>query len=290
MTDATHPLRLRPEAEGDVTLSLYPAADDGEAVSDGERGGVLVLPGGGHGVLADHESEPIARAWNARGFDAAVLRYRLGSAGHRHPRMLQDARLALLTVRQHPAFSARRWAILGFSAGGHLASTLLVHHDQDLEPGQAADPAARPDAGILCYPVIEMEHDARRHAASRDNLLGHDAPEALRRQLSTWRHVSPQTPPTFLWHTADDAAVPMSNSLQFAQACRDAGVPTELHVYESGRHGLGLGEGTAVEGWFDLACAFLQRHLRQNAARPSAEKPLGRRSTPTLAQPSPSVS
>ena len=270
-------LRLRPPEQGEVTLTLVPATEDGGG--RGARGGVLVLPGGAYGQLAEHEAEPIAEALAARGFDAAVLRYRLGTAGHRHPAMIRDARLALRTVRGHKDFSADRWAVMGFSAGGHLASTLLVHGGSFLDAA-GDDEAQRPDAGILCYAVTDLEND-QQHSASRDNLLGGESTPEQRRELTTHRHVDARTPPTFLWHTADDIPVPVGNSLKFAQACREAGVPTELHVYESGPHGLALGEGTPVEGWFDLACAFLGRHLGSSEAsrgqRKSGDAAAGRR-------------
>lgn len=263
MPDA--PLPIWPNSERSdpkdrPTLTLYRAANP-------TAGGaaVLVLPGGGYAHLAPHEGEPIALWLNDRGFHAAVLHYRLGPR-HRHPAMIQDAQRAIRLMRDH----AREWGInakaigvLGFSAGGHLASTLAVHYDHFHFAGDdlAGVHPARPDAAVLCYPVIDMAGTAA-HTGSRGNLIGDTGSNELLDLLSTHRHVTPETPPTFLWHTADDAAVPLANALGFAQACRDNSVPVELHVYESGRHGLGLAtDFPEVRTWTGHCAAFLKRHL-----------------------------
>ncbi|MEX0777706.1 MAG: alpha/beta hydrolase [Phycisphaeraceae bacterium] len=226
---------------------------------------VLVLPGGGYGHLAPHEAEPVAQAFNAHGFHAAVLRYRLGPT-HRHPLPLNDAQRAIRMIRARAAewgVLDGRVAILGFSAGGHLASSATVHYDRftaqddDLVPAHSA----RPDAAILCYPVIDLEGKAA-HTGSRRNLLGEQADAELVGRMSTHRHVNAQTPPTFLWHTADDGGVPVDNSLMFFSACRAHQVPAELHVYESGNHGLGLAPGQPyIATWVEHAAQFLHRHL-----------------------------
>jgi acetyl esterase/lipase len=174
-----------------------------------------------------------------------VLKYRLGSAGYRHPIMLGDAARALRTVRAN----AKRWkidpdkiGIMGSSAGGHLASTLLTHYDAG-DP-QAADPidrvSSRPSLGVLCYPVISMGEFT--HRGSKRNLLGDKPAVELVKLLSNELQVTADTPPTFLWHTAADKGVPVENSLQFAAALRKAGVPFALHIYQKGRHGLGLAD------------------------------------------------
>jgi len=210
--------------------------------------GMVVCPGGGYGVLADHEGAGYAHWLNSQGIAAFVLKYRLGSSGYRHPRMLQDAARALRLVRFHTAewkLDSQRLGIIGSSAGGHLASTLLTHFDAG-QP-DAADPidrvSCRPDLGVLCYAVITMGDET--HRGSRDNLLGENPSPALIQELSNQLHVTRETPPCFIFHTYDDTVVPVENSLQFAAALRQAKVPFELHVYEHGAHGLGLGAKSA---------------------------------------------
>ncbi|MEO0514175.1 MAG: alpha/beta hydrolase [Planctomycetota bacterium] len=251
-------LPLWPDAGGDAeipSLSLFPC----DATP---RGGVMVLPGGGYHHLADHEGAVIAEQLNAAGFDAAVLRYRL-APDHQHPAMINDAQRGMRLMRQHPAIGATRLAVLGFSAGGDLASTLAVHGERFTTERDdlAGQYAARPDAVVLCYPVIDMA-DPYAHAGSRLGLLGESPDADLVQTLSNHRQVDANTPPTFLWHTAEDDAVPVHNSLMFAAACRDARVPVELHVYESGGHGLGLAADHAeAKAWWPACVSFLGRHL-----------------------------
>jgi len=204
----------------------------------------VICPGGGYGGLANYEGEHYARFLNELGIVGFVLKYRLGSSGYRHPIMLQDAARAIRTLRARAAewkLNPQRIGIMGSSAGGHLASTLLTHFDSG-KP-DAADPidrqSSRPDLGILCYPVITMGEFT--HQGSRNNLLGSDPSPELVRELSNELQVTKETPPCFIWHTDEDKAVPVENSLHFAQALRKAGVPFDLHVYQKGVHGLGLG-------------------------------------------------
>ena len=204
----------------------------------------MICPGGGYGGLAPHEGVDYARFLNEQGISGFVLKYRLGSAGYRHPVMLEDAARALRTVRARAAewlLDPKRIGIMGSSAGGHLASTLLTHFD-DGKPNDS-DPiermSSRPNLGILCYPVITMGEFT--HQGSKANLLGKNPSPELVRNLSNELQVTKETPPTFLWHTWEDGAVPVENSLQFAAALRKAGVPFDLHIYQKGPHGLGLG-------------------------------------------------
>jgi acetyl esterase/lipase len=209
---------------------------------------IVVCPGGGYGVLAvDHEGKQVAEWLNQLGIAAFVLRYRLGPRYH-HPAMLQDAGRAIRTVRARASewgLDPKRIAILGFSAGGHLASTAGTHFDAG-KP-DADDPiervSSRPDRMILVYAVIALA-TPYGHSGSLKNLLGDKPTQELIESLSNERQVTKDTPPTFLAQTNADTAVPAENSLLFTLALRKAGVPVELHLFERGPHGLGLGGGT----------------------------------------------
>jgi acetyl esterase/lipase len=206
---------------------------------------IVICPGGGYAGLAPYEGHDYALWLNQHGVAGFVLKYRLGSAGYRHPIMLEDAARAVRLVRARAAdwkVDPKRVGIMGSSAGGHLASTLLTHFDAG-KP-DAADPvereSSRPDIGILCYAVITMGQFT--HEGSKENLLGkHPSPELVR-LLSNELQVTPQTPPCFIWHTWEDNVVPVENSLQFAVALRKAGVPFALSIYQKGGHGMGLGD------------------------------------------------
>jgi acetyl esterase/lipase len=210
---------------------------------------IVVCPGGGYGGLAmDHEGRQVARWLNSLGITACVLKYRLGPRYH-HPAMIQDAGRAIRTVRAN----ADKWkidphkiAILGFSAGGHLASTAGTHFDAG-KP-DAEDPiervGSRPERMILVYPVIALA-TPYGHKGSLRNLLGENPSSELVESLSNERQVTRETPPTFLAHTNADQGVPAENALLFTMALRKAGVPVELHLFERGPHGLGLGDGMA---------------------------------------------
>lgn len=207
---------------------------------------IVVCPGGGYAKLAPHEGRDYALWLNELGIAAFVLKYRLAPDGYRHPCMLQDAARAVRTVRARAAewnVDHGRVGIMGSSAGGHLASTLLTHADAG-DPN-ASDPVdrqgSRPDLGILCYPVITFGRFA--HSGSRKNLLGDKPSQDLLDLLSNEKQVDNRTPPTFLWHTVEDPVVPVENSILFAQALRESGVPFALHLFERGRHGLGLANG-----------------------------------------------
>jgi acetyl esterase/lipase len=207
---------------------------------------MVILPGGGYGKLAPHEGPAYAEWLVTNGVASFVVKYRLGSEGYRHPRMLEDAARTVRLVRANAAkwkIDSRRIGIMGSSAGGHLASTLMTHFDSG-KP-DATDPierqSSRPDLGILCYPVITMI-GANTHQGSKNNLLGPNPDPKLVELLSNELHVTSETPPCFVWHTWEDKGVKVENSLAFASALRRAGVPFDLHVYEKGAHGLGLGD------------------------------------------------
>ena len=206
---------------------------------------MVVCPGGGYGGLADHEGSDYARWLNSQGISAFVLRYRLGSKGYRHPIMLGDVSRAMRLVRAEHArlgIDPARVGVIGSSAGGHLAVTLLTHGD-DGNPA-AADAVdrqpSRPALGVLCYPVVSML-PTNTHAGSKRNLLGEDPPEDLTRELSGELAVTDNTPPVFLLHTVEDKVVKLAGVLDLAAALNRNGRPFELHVYEKGPHGIGLG-------------------------------------------------
>lgn len=205
---------------------------------------MVICPGGGYGGLASHEGVDYARWLNEAGISAFVLKYRLGTSGYRHPAMLQDASRALRIVRARAEewkVDAKRVGIMGSSAGGHLASTMMTHFDSGQQ--DASDSierqSSRPDLGILCYPVITM--GKYTHTGSRRNLLGTNPPPELVDLLSNEKQVTSNTPPCFVWHTWEDTTVAVENPMMFAEALRKAGVRFELHIYEKGRHGMGLG-------------------------------------------------
>ncbi len=230
------------EGTNDIpTLTVYKPAE-GKATG----AAMVICPGGGYGGLAQHEGKDYALWLADHGVTGFVLRYRLGSHGYRHPVMLQDAARAVRTVRAQAtkwSIDPKRVGLMGSSAGGHLASTLLTHFD----PGNAdasdeiEKQSSRPDLGILCYAVITL--GPKTHQGSKKNLLGENPSDALVTLLSNERQVTKETPPTFLWHTAEDTSVPAENSMMFALALQENHVPYELHIYEKGKHGIGLANG-----------------------------------------------
>jgi acetyl esterase/lipase len=211
---------------------------------------VIICPGGGYAVLAMvHEGKEIAEWLNSLGVAAFVLKYRLAPR-YRHPAMLQDAQQALRYVRTHArefGVSAGRVGIMGFSAGGHLASTAATHFDSG-NP-MAADPieraSSRPDFLILGYPVISFTTQYT-NGGSRNMLLGFNPDPKLLEDLSNEKQVTAQTPPTFLFHMTEDKVVHPENSVLFYLALRRAGVPAELHIYEKGSHGCALARNDPV--------------------------------------------
>ena len=224
---------------------------------------VIVCPGGGYGNLAmDHEGAQVAAWLNNLGISAFILKYRLGPIYH-HPAPLQDAQRAIRTVRSRAkefGIDPNRIGIWGFSAGGHLASTTGTHFDDG--QSNASDPidrlSSRPDFMILAYPVISLTTEYV-HKGSRKNLLGDPYDPALAEQLSNEKQVTSRTPPTFLFHTDDDAGVPVENSVLFFLALKKAKVPAEMHIYQKGKHGVGLAQSDPVlSTWPDRLRDWLQ--------------------------------
>jgi acetyl esterase/lipase len=233
---------------------------------DAAGAAVIVIPGGAyHGLAIDHEGSQIADWLNSMGVTALVLKYRLMGTGHQHPVPMLDGQRAIRTVRARASewnIDPKRVGIIGFSAGGHLASTLGTHFDAG-QPN-ASDPidriSSRPDFMILCYPVITMTKDFV-HKGSRANLLGPMPDKELVKSLSNETQVTPETPPTFLLHTNEDAGVLPENSVVFYSALRKAGVPAELHIYEKGVHGVGLAKSVpGTNSWPDRCREWMQAH------------------------------
>ena len=243
-----------PGALGDApedipTLTVYMPTD-----TTGPMTAVIVAPGGGYRALAmNHEGRQPANFLNSLGVAAFVLKYRLGPRYH-HPIELGDAQRAIRLVRSRAAewhLAPDRIGIMGFSAGGHLASTASTHFDAG-QP-DASDPidrsSSRPDFAILCYPVISLV-EPWTHQGSKTNLLGSNPDPDLARSLSNETQVSARTPPTFLFHTNADTTVPVENSVAYYLALRKAGVPAELHVFKDGAHGAGLAlQDPALAEW-----------------------------------------
>jgi acetyl esterase/lipase len=246
-------------AESDIpTLTIYLALHP--AVS---HTAVIIFPGGGYGMLAsNHEGRQVANWFNALNVTSFVVKYRLGPRYH-HPVELEDAQRAIRLVRARAAefeISPDRIGIMGFSAGGHLVSTAGIHFDGG--NASAADPidrvSCRPDFMILAYPVISFVAPYA-HQGSATNLLGENADPKLRAELSSELHVTPQTPPTFVFSTDADTAVPPENAVVFYLALRKAGVPAEMHVFEKGPHGVGLDLDDPVLGqWPTLLANWLR--------------------------------
>ena len=205
---------------------------------------VVICPGGAYRILADrHEGVDVAKWLSDNGITGVVLRYRIYP--YRHPIPMMDVQRAIRTVRAKAgawALDPQRIGVLGFSAGGHLASTATVHH-VEADP-KSDDPvkrvSSRPDFSVLVYPVITMRPPAT-HMGSRKNLLGPDPSDELLDLLSSEQQVGKQTPPTLLVHSKDDKAVPIGNSERFFAALKRHEVPVKLLTYEKGGHGYGLG-------------------------------------------------
>jgi acetyl esterase/lipase len=232
---------------------------------------VVIFPGGGYGILAyDWEGTDFAKWLNAQGIAGIVVKYRLPiSKSLTDPKEvpLMDAQRAIRLVRQNAVawnIDPAKVGIMGFSAGGHLASTLSTQYNQEVNrPKDAIDAlSARPDFSVLVYPVITFQDDAV-HGGSRKNLIGENASQELKDRFSAQLNVNAETPPTFLVHAQDDKGVPIENSILYYQALHKNGVKASLHIYPSGGHGFafGLGKG-AVEGWREVLLAWMEETVK----------------------------
>jgi acetyl esterase/lipase len=224
---------------------------------------VIIAPGGGYARLSmNNEGRAPANYLNALGIAAFVLRYRLGPQYH-HPIELGDAQRAIRLVRSHAAewhIAPDRIGFMGFSAGGHLASSVATHADAGKV--DAADPidrvGSRPDFSVLGYPVISFV-EPWTHQGSKTNLLGDNADPALARSLSSETQVTSTTPPAFIYQTNADTTVPAENAVAYYLALRKAGVPSELHIFKDGAHGTGLGmRDPALSEWPTLLANWLR--------------------------------
>jgi len=240
------------------SIMYYPAPAD-----KATGAAIVICPGGGYARLAlDHEGHQVAQWLNRIGVSAAVLKYRLGPK-YQHPIELGDAQRAIRTLRAKAdtlKLDPKKIGILGFSAGGHLATTAATRFDAG--KADAADPiervSCRPDFLVAVYAVVSLE-GPYAHGGSRNNLLGKDADPKLVESLSNDKQVTAETPPTFLAHTSEDAGVPPENSVLFYLACHKLRVPAELHIYEKGRHGLGMATpDLAFSDWPNRCEAWLR--------------------------------
>ena len=234
------------------------------AGNDDPKPCVIICPGGGYRILAsEHEGTDVAKYFNSIGIHALVLKYRIPSDDHQPDKKiapLQDAQRAVQLVREH----AKDWkvdpnkvGIMGFSAGGHLASSLAVHYD-DIKIKENNKISVRPDFQILGYPVISFSKFS--HVGSRKNLLGKDSTESMMNYFSNEMHVNSNTPIAFLVHAKDDKVVPIENSFIYVDALKSNGVEAELFVYETGGHGFGMINKTSSESWINALKSWLQKN------------------------------
>ncbi|SHH49938.1 alpha/beta hydrolase [Clostridium grantii] len=244
-------------------------------ILDGEkkRPAVLICAGGGYGFTSEREKEPIAMKFNSAGFHAFILNYSV--APRKHPQPLLDTSRAMCIIRENAdqwKIDSEKIAVCGFSAGGHLAASLGVHFEKNylFDTPLIKKELNKPNALILAYPVITSGEFA--HRGSFDNLLGLEASEEILEEMSLEKQVNDKVPPTFIWHTFEDTAVPVENTLLFARELRKNNVPFELHIYPEGGHGLSLAiEETAnddtqviphVATWIELCTQWLENLMK----------------------------
>jgi|GEM_PF-924153 len=221
-------------SEKDIpTLTPYlPAKANGAAM--------LLIPGGSYSGIYEGQAEPIALWLNEQGITVFLLRYRLGSAGYRYPAQLQDAVESMRQIRNSAVkrqIDPQRVGVMGFSAGGHLVSTLINRPEDGEIEGHTSTVSPRPDLAILCYPVISMA--TKPHGTSRAMLIGEKPEEELIRRTSSELQVHHGLPPVFLWHTNEDKIVPVEHARLYAAALQTNGIPHEVHLYQDGDHGTG---------------------------------------------------
>lgn len=230
-----------------------------KAYTADSKGAVIVLPGGAYVNRAEHEGDAVGEWFQSIGITAFVVEYR--TAPYSHPAEISDAQRAIRYVRHHAdeyGIDRDKIAIMGFSAGGHLAGSASVHYDKEMyEPTDEIDnECAKPNASILCYPVIDMGE--YRHDGSRHNLIGPRPTEDMKEFMSLHKQVNSETPEAFIWHTSSDNAVPVANSLLYAEALSRENINFEMHIYPLGEHGLGLAPNNDyVSKWSNDLVAWL---------------------------------
>ncbi|MFW6288874.1 MAG: alpha/beta hydrolase [Spirochaetota bacterium] len=248
-----------------ITYPALRGAGEQDLATKPKLAAVLVCPGGGYERQAPHEGQPFAQLLAIHGIVAAVLTYRVSP--DRFPAAYCDAARAMRVLRSRAATYAidpGRIGIMGFSAGGHLASTIATQPKLHIDPGDdlADSTSARPDRVILAYPVVTMLDGT--HEGSRRALLGEEPTREMKERLSGDLQVAPDSPPAFLFHTADDESVPVTNALRYASACAHRGVPFELHVHGSGPHGIGMAAGDpSLRGWTEALIEWLRPWTRE---------------------------
>ena len=218
---------------------------------------VIICPGGGYGILAiDHEGVEVAKLFNESGITAFVLKYRLPNDAIMVDKSigpLQDAQQAIRTVRKQAVawgLNPNKIGIMGFSAGGHLAATAATHYSVFADPAMKDTVSVRPDFTILIYPVISFD-DSITHKGSKNNLIGTQPSPELTKKFSSELQVTKNCPPAFLVHSADDASVPVENSIRFYQAYIKNKISVEMHLYPKGGHGYGMHNKTTSDKWFE---------------------------------------
>jgi acetyl esterase/lipase len=225
---------------------------------------VLICPGGGYGVLAfDHEGNAVAKWLNENGIAGIILKYRLPSDQimiDKSVGPLQDAQEAMRVIRRNAVswkIKPDRIGVIGFSAGGHLASTLSTHYAEKVYDIKD-NTSARPDFSLLIYPVVSFD-TAITHMGSRIKLIGLNPDEKQVRRFSNELQITADTPPAFLVHSADDKAVPVMNSIGYFRGLQKNNIPTELHIFQKGGHGYGLSpKGGTESSWPDLCIKWLK--------------------------------
>ncbi len=253
------PLGYKSEYDNEHNINK-PALEE-FAINDGKKHSCfLILPGGGYDHMSDHEGANVAVKLNENGISAFVLYYRV--APYAHPTYINDVKRAMRYIRYNADkynIDENKIGVMGFSAGGHLASVLAEHYDHyEYERQDEIDTvSAKPNALGMCYPVVTITKDIM-HRRSSDNISGGN--EQARQELSSELSVREDMPPVFIWHTFEDKSVDCRNSLEMASALKEKDCPFELHIFPEGKHGLDLAEG--IEGtrqWFSLYIDWLKR-------------------------------